>query len=154
MLPEQHFRSTSGRGCYDHRESHKPRYLFFQGAIQCEAPFSSSISLQRIPPLHLDSSSLRSSQYRPGADGVQHPKYVVQLGSLPVRGSLCLHHQKGEKRYLQHVCPYPIPSIGDQPSGFEQKGSQMARIGQGSLDRSVGASGKGVLPQLFAEAFG
>ncbi|KAL6323260.1 hypothetical protein AAG906_029267 [Vitis piasezkii] len=102
-------------------------------SIQCGAPVSSSISLQRIPPLHSDSSSLCPSQYCPGADGVQHPKYAIQLGSLPAGGPLCLHHQEGEERHLQHVCPYPVPSIGDQPSGFEQGGSQRACTSQGSL---------------------
>ncbi|RVW43852.1 hypothetical protein CK203_074049 [Vitis vinifera] len=43
----------------------------------------------------------------------------------------CLHHQEGEKRHLQHVCPYPVSSTSDQPSGFEQGGSQRVRTGQG-----------------------
>ena len=120
LFPERHLCLASGRECYDHRESRKQSYLLFQGAIQCGTSFSSSVSFQRIPPLHSDSSSLRPSQYRSGVDGVQHPKYVVQLGSFLARGPLCLHHQEGEKRYFQHVCPYLVPSIGDQSSGFEQ----------------------------------
>lgn len=38
-----------------------------------------------------------SSQRDLSADGVQHSGYVVPLGSLPVGGSLRLHHQEWKK---------------------------------------------------------
>ncbi|RVW35590.1 hypothetical protein CK203_112559 [Vitis vinifera] len=116
------------------------------GISPCRAPVFFFVSLQRVPPLHSDSSSLCPSQYCPGVDGVQHLKYAVQFGSFLAGGPLCLHHQEGEDRPLQLVCSYPILSIGDQPSGFKQGESQRACTGQGSLGRSVGAFGKGVYP--------
>ncbi|RVW63301.1 hypothetical protein CK203_058758 [Vitis vinifera] len=55
---------------------------FCEGAIQCRAPISSSISLQRVSSLHSNSFSLCPSQYSPGVDGVQHSEYTVQFGSF------------------------------------------------------------------------
>ncbi|RVX05863.1 hypothetical protein CK203_023757 [Vitis vinifera] len=97
-------------------------------ALTClrkRAPVSSSVSLQRVPSLHSDSSDLCSSQYSPSVDGVQHPEYAVQLGSFLARGPIYLHHQEREDKPLQPVCPYPVPSTGVRlfsrgpPSGHE-----------------------------------
>ena len=57
-----------------------------------------------------NSSNLHSSQYRSGVDGVQYPKYVIQLGPLPTGSPLCLHRQEGEKKYIFNMFTH-IPSL-------------------------------------------
>ncbi|KAL6321872.1 hypothetical protein AAG906_035576 [Vitis piasezkii] len=54
----------------------RPRYLFYQGAVQCWAPVPPAVVVQGVSALHPDSSGLYPSQYGPGADGVQHSGYA------------------------------------------------------------------------------
>ena len=77
-----------------YKESWVQRHLFHQGAVQCRAPFSSSVPFQTIPPLYSNPSNLHSSQHRAGVDGVQHPEYAVQSGSFLVGGPFRLHPQE------------------------------------------------------------
>ena len=57
--------------------------------------FPPPVTVQGIPLLHLDSSSLHPPQYSPGADGMQHSKHVVQPRPLAVGGSFRLLSEEG-----------------------------------------------------------
>ncbi|RVX05917.1 hypothetical protein CK203_023905 [Vitis vinifera] len=87
--------------------------------------FKEFIHFTQIPPTYIHSNIVRVLM------GVQYPKYAVQFRSFLAGGPICLHHQEGEDIPLQPVCSYPVSSIGDQPSGFEQGESQRACAGQG-----------------------
>ncbi|RVW57994.1 hypothetical protein CK203_113323 [Vitis vinifera] len=78
-------------------ESRTQRHLFHQGAVQCGAPFSFPVYFQTIPPLHPNSPSLHPSQHRSGADGVQHPEYVVQPRPLLLEVLFVYTLKKGKK---------------------------------------------------------
>ncbi|RVX18521.1 hypothetical protein CK203_006778 [Vitis vinifera] len=59
----------------------------FQGTIQRGASVPSAGVVQGIPPFHQDSTSLHSSQYHPGADGMQHHKHAhVRAPAFPSIG--------------------------------------------------------------------
>ncbi|RVW64233.1 hypothetical protein CK203_046318 [Vitis vinifera] len=59
-------------------EKLKKYHHLLKGTIQRGAPVPSAGVVQGIPPFHPDSTRLHSSQHRPGADGMQHHKHVVQ----------------------------------------------------------------------------
>ncbi|RVW70025.1 hypothetical protein CK203_059026 [Vitis vinifera] len=64
--------------------------LFFQftlGTIQYWAPVPSPVSVQGIPSLHTDPTSLHPPQHSPGADGMQRSQSAFQLGPLPAGGA-------------------------------------------------------------------
>ncbi|RVW43062.1 hypothetical protein CK203_090109 [Vitis vinifera] len=62
--------------------------------------------------------------------------FFTSLRFLQLISSLFTPSRREDKP-LQPVCPYPVPSIGDQPSGFEQGGNQRVCTDQGSLGRYI-----------------
>ncbi|RVW46273.1 hypothetical protein CK203_096235 [Vitis vinifera] len=96
-----------------------------QGAIQRWAPISPTVTVQGVSALHPDSSGVYSSEYGPGADGVQHPKYVVQPGPLAAGAA-----------------------------GLNEGRSEGTCVGPGCLGWSSRASGEAIFPKPFTGAFG
>ncbi|RVW58053.1 hypothetical protein CK203_106961 [Vitis vinifera] len=97
--------------------------VFLQGTIQCGAPVPPASVAHGIPPFHQDSTRLHSSQYYPGADGMQHHQHA------PVRAPA-------------------FPSIGDGTARLDEGRGKGTGDGPGCVG-GVEASDEALLSKLF-----
>ncbi|RVW54008.1 hypothetical protein CK203_072911 [Vitis vinifera] len=97
--------------------------VFFQGTIQCGAPVPPASVAHGIPPFHQDSTRPYSSQYYPGADGMQHHQHA------PVRAPA-------------------FPSIGDGTARLDEGRGKGTGDGPGCVG-GVEASDEALFSKLF-----
>ncbi|RVW17468.1 hypothetical protein CK203_085507 [Vitis vinifera] len=112
------------------------------------APLPSAGVVQGVPAFYPDSSRLHSPQHRPGADGMQHYKHVVQ--PRPHAAGVFFVYSLKKVKMTSSACPLTCPpSIGDGAARLDERRGEGTRGGPRWMGGVLRASGEALLSKLL-----